>query len=789
MARLWRRTVVAVVLAAVTAAPCSAQRGRRDDSPIDPARVLAAIDRGVGFLKRLQNRRGGWDDGPANPGGVSSLVTLALLEAGLERNDPTIEKGLEYLRQFPPKDTYVVALQTMVLAAATPQRDRVQITKNAAWLEKAQAKEGDFAGGWSYGGGDGRADPSNSQFAVLGLYAAQQAGVKIDPEVWRRAGAYWRKRQNKNGSWHYETPALASGSMTCAGIGALSIVELASGTGDATVSEDGTVSCCQPQDNDPAIQKGLEWLGRNFSVRGNPVGRAVTQRAHLYYLYAMERAGRLTARRFISQHDWYREGTEYLVRAQDDLTDSWPRSQLEPNEEVSTSFALLFLSKGRRPVVIGKVEPSNLQDASAWAPHRRDAAHLVHAAEVAWDLPMTWQTVDAAKSSVEDLSLTPVLYASGDTAVEGLTAQGEKLRAYIDKGGFLMAESPCDGGRPASRDAIRRLVAAIFPEPEYTLRQIEGSHPLWRMERLVRPDSAYVGSLWGVEYGCRTCLVFSDRDLSCYWELDTPTLAEGYPKKVRRRIGDARTVGLNVLAYATNREPLGKEQQFVEETSRLEFDTLGKRGLIEIAKLRHAGGCNDAPGALGNLLRAAAESEARLAVAPTPVELAADDPGLVRQHFAFTHGRRDFRLSPAERAALGEYLTNGGTLLADAICASKEFAGAFRREVTASLSGVKFEKIPDKDPLLTDAFGGFDIRTVAIRNPQPVADNQPLAARVRRQAPLLYGIRIDGRWAVVFSPYDLSCALEQHEAVQCRGYSKEDAARIGLNVLLYSVNQ
>jgi hypothetical protein len=42
--------------------------------------------------------------------------------------------------------------------------------------------------------------------------------------------------------------------------------------------------------------------------------------------------------------------------------------------------------------------------------------------------------------------------------------------------------------------------------------------------------------------------------------------------------------------------------------------------------------------------------------------------------------------------------------------------------------------------------------------------------------------------AVIFSPYDISCALEQHEALQCRGYTREDAARIGLNVLLYSLN-
>ena len=48
---------------------------------------------------------------------------------------------------------------------------------------------------------------------------------------------------------------------------------------------------------------------------------------------------------------------------------------------------------------------------------------------------------------------------------------------------------------------------------------------------------------------------------------------------------------------------------------------------------------------------------------------------------------------------------------------------------------------------------------------------------------------IDGRWAVVFSPFDISCALESHQGIGCRGYTQQDAARIGLNVLLYSLNQ
>jgi hypothetical protein len=154
---------------------------------------------------------------------------------------------------------------------------------------------------------------------------------------------------------------------------------------------------------------------------------------------------------------------------------------------------------------------------------------------------------------------------------------------------------------------------------------------------------------------------------------------------------------------------------------------------------------------------------------------------------AFMHGRHDFRFTPHEREMLKAYLEHGGTLLADSICASKEFAAAFRREIQLVLPEGELSRIPITDPIFTDAAGGFDIRQVSRRDPAEGPADQPLRARVRQVEPELEGVQIDGRWAVIFSPYDISCALEQHEALECRGYTREDAARIGLNVLMYTL--
>ena len=51
---------------------------------------------------------------------------------------------------------------------------------------------------------------------------------------------------------------------------------------------------------------------------------------------------------------------------------------------------------------------------------------------------------------------------------------------------------------------------------------------------------------------------------------------------------------------------------------------------------------------------------------------------------------------------------------------------------------------------------------------------------------LLEGLEVDGRIAVILSPFDISCALEKGASLECKGYTSADAARLGANVMLYA---
>src|SRR5262249_38487691 len=142
---------------------------------------------------------------------------------------PVIQRALAYLRQFTPdqlNSTYSISLQTMVFAAAEPDRDRNRILANVEILERAQLKFGDkmrWPGTWNYinplvhpG------DNSNTQYAILGLNSAREAGVTIRPEVLALTRSYFEASQNRDGGWGY-TPAhkQSTASMTCAGISSL----------------------------------------------------------------------------------------------------------------------------------------------------------------------------------------------------------------------------------------------------------------------------------------------------------------------------------------------------------------------------------------------------------------------------------------------------------------------------------------------------------------------------------------------------------------------------------------
>ena len=768
---------------------------------LNPAEVNGAIDGAIRYLKNTQKPNGSWDEWVGHACGASALCTLSLLSAGLTKDDPAVNRALVYLRQFSPdaiNQTYTVSLQAMVFAMADPQRDLPLIQKNVEWLEKAQIKNSgttEYNGGWDYTVNGSVPDNSNSQYAILGLYEAERAGATVRPETWQAAKAYWENAQNANGSWPYRhDSSRGTLTMTSAGIASLIMINGSLG-GQAAAVHNGEILCCRPDENtnEDRITKGLSWLTKGFTSWPGTW--------NYYYLYGIERVGRLSADRFIGQYDWFREGTNILLQKKGPVANYWKADGSESYDHIATSFALLFLAKGRRPVLVSK---GQYIDDGSWSPHPNDLHHLTQFAERNWRLEMSWQVVDIRRATVDDLLQTPVLFLCGDKSLLNGTPQqqrqlADKLRAYIDGGGFIFAEANAeDEDFDAS---FRQLMQNVFDDETggYELRLLEAEHPIWTIEKPISIE--HMRELWGIDYGCRTSVVYipphrnvrTDRvrpvppSLSCLWELQRyHQRGEPYPEHVQTQIDAALDIGLNVLAYATGRSPRFKYD--MPSTARQKLDDYaGNRGNeILVAMLDVQGNANAAPRAIPKLLAKVA-NDLKIPVDVRPKKITLDEDEIFDYPILFMHGRNAVELTDSQRERLKRYIENGGFLFVNAICSSKPFTESFRREMATIFPDHKMTKLAPNDPLLTDACGGFNLPTLTLRTPQRIEGRRTEVVNVPI-APELEGVSFEGHWRVLFSPYDVSCALEEMSgSLQCRGYTQDDAFNLALNAILYAV--
>jgi hypothetical protein len=767
---------------------------------VSARQVLDSIEKAKRMLLKSQQPDGSWSGGGAGDThtvGVSSLALLALLNTGMVASDPEIQRGLGWLRRQQPTTTYEISLMIQALAAAKDgRRDLPIVAVLVKDLEEMQVRQGPNSGSWSYNRGNmGGGDRSNGQFAVLGLREAQEMGVPVSIKTWRQARAHWLASQNPNGAWSYSGGGQpgGSGSMTVAGIATLVITQSMLRAEERELNADGTPACCGEPQIDKNLEDAYRWLGENFAVTNNPGdGRWV-----LYYLYGLERAGRFSGRRFFvnrrgQKHDWYREGVDYLVATQNQFSGTWKEG--DQNAIVGTSFVLMFLSKGLAPVLVNKLQygqrDANRQTVGIdWNRHPDDIRNLTQliSNRPKWPRLLTWQTVDAAQASVADLMQAPILFISGSEAPQFTREQVELLKEYVLQGGFILfVNNTCQG--TAFDEGFRDLVRQMYPPSEAQLKKLGADHPVFRSEFLLIDEKTGepTAELWGVDVGCRTSIMYSPVDLACLWDKYTSFDVPGRPKELMAMISKATRVGVNIVAYVTGREILNKIQQQEQVVTTAEPEKV-ERDLLEIKKIRYTGDWDAAPQALRNLL-VALNRTAGLAVSTRPRDLQILDPQLTRTAIMYMHGRHDFALGKAEQDKLREYIVQGGSLFSDACCGVPAYDRSFRRLMEQLFKDNPLKRIPPDHELFTTKIG-HDLKLVERREPDVGGENAGLGVAVRNVEPFLEGIEINGRFVVIYSKYDISCALERQASVACTGYVHKDAVRLGVNVILYFMDQ
>lgn len=112
-------------------------------------KVHAALQRGVAYLRTQQQANGSFSGSHAV--GLAALPALALLECGVRRDDPVIQKAAAFLRDKGPRlhadrETYELSLAILFLDRLGDPADRPLIRDLALRLVAGQRSDG----GWSY---------------------------------------------------------------------------------------------------------------------------------------------------------------------------------------------------------------------------------------------------------------------------------------------------------------------------------------------------------------------------------------------------------------------------------------------------------------------------------------------------------------------------------------------------------------------------------------------------------------------------------------------------------------
>jgi hypothetical protein len=699
-----------------------------------------ALERGTRALKKRQRQDGNWVQQQRPAGGETCLVTLALLQAGEPVTLPSMRAALENVCQQQDEWVYVVALKIMALAKADAVKYRREIESATRWLIKAQTK----GGLWSYDDRRENYDHSNTQFALLGLHAAAEAGVDIPARTWKRARTQLLRNQHKDGGWAYRNGGQSYGSMTAAGVADLIILGSSLAVPQERGFRNGAAPGCGTYKGSAALVNGLNWLGENFRVNQNPQHGS---RWLYYWLYAVERCGILSGRRYIGEHDWYREGAAFLVHAQ--KTDGTWGSGL-----VDTAFAVLFLAKGHKPLLIQKLRWSRDE---SWNPDRNDVKHLIAFIGDKLGQPTAWQVVDL-DAPLEEWLAAPLLYFHGHTFPKWNAKQREKVREYVEQGGTLFAEACC--GRKAFREGFERFVAETFPA--VPLRELDAGHPVYGTFFDLEP-----AGLMGMDVGCRTSIIYSPNDLSCLWEQgDIPVLSER-----------AFKLGTNIAAFAVGRQALRDRLDVITLPEEEQVATgLPPEDALRLAQVVYDGDWRPDPQALVHFAEFLRDNvQLDVVTRYRPVRLT--DEELYTCPILFMTGHYRFELSQREIAGLVGHLRRGGFLLAEACCGREAFDTAFREMIKVAFPREELKPLPANHPIFRGE-PGFRLDTIGYK-PAALAENPEL------NKPQLWGLEIEGRLALIYSPYSIGCGLDGHVCYNCRGYLDEDARKLATNIVLY----
>jgi VWFA-related protein len=348
---------------------CLAGQARGQGKAPGDDEIAQAIAKGVEFLKDAQGDSGEWRYGeqPQHSLGMTALAGLALLENGMAHDAREISKAREIVATLVRESNQTYDLALAILFLARCQQTRTAQDDSLIQLLGRRLAHGDHAGIWDYsvplsedeatagspglrrGGGrraagikrnsGGGGDNSNTQFALLGLWAAGRHGFDSDLAL-ESIDGHFRSSQLRDGRWGYRINMAGSEAMSCAGLMGLAIAASRPSLAERQTARARGAALAA----DPAFQAALRAVGEDARRAGN--------HSDIYYLWSLERVCVALGLRSLDGFDWYAHGARILLERQDS-DGGWPHDHW--GRLPSTALAMLFLRKANLAFEIDRV--------------------------------------------------------------------------------------------------------------------------------------------------------------------------------------------------------------------------------------------------------------------------------------------------------------------------------------------------------------------------------------------------------------------------------------------------
>jgi hypothetical protein len=273
--------------------------------------------------------------------------------------------------------------------------------------------------------------------------------------------------------------------------------------------------------------------------------------------------------------------------------------------------------------------------------------------------------------------------------------------------------------------------------------------------------------LYSLDIGTRAAAILIPAGMGTAWS------GGDYHPAGKHIVGESAVrIGVNIVAYVLGSTEYGR---FLAQEFPVYRGSTRPGDVLRFAAVRYAGAWDDNPAIQNSLMQGLNHNTGvDVDYAPYAVDLA--DPQIGRYPLVFMTGHYDFKWSNEEVDNLRNYLQRGGGMVASAAAGLKPFDIAFRREMKRVFPSIDLIRLPPTHPLFA---GGWNPIARVEYTPSVLRDDPTL------KEPEFYGLLLDNRLAVVYTPYDFESALNRECNAYARGVTSDDALRLAINIVTY----